>query len=466
MPNIYPPGVGTKLSIDAGDSPFSLSGFPRPNQDYRVARGEEVMQAEGKRINVALKSNSVNFQEVAEFAEAYGEFPTHTILLQRTERNPIAIASDSIVEIHSFLKQAGLTYQLKTIGGVMMYSIYSESDESSEFHQLIPKDSEYREDLEKVFPNFSSICCYSPKDGILSKEILYVIKELKLVIRLVFDDFTGHAMFISGGEPDAVALTSELLHRLTLIFEKHEKPHNASGASFYMITADNSGLDCVEYEFDIKKYLAHPIEEMYNDDFPEVSDQIIKKLKKKNSMGVVLLHGDYGSGKTSYLRYLISKLSKDKRVIYFPPDLAHKIGDPAFLNFIRNYRNSVLVIEDAENVIMTREAGGNQAVSNLLNLSDGIMGDALSIQLVCTFNSDESFIDAALLRPGRLIAKYNFKALSEAKTLNLVEKLYGPGTIPDKSEMTLAEIFNMRDMPVNKVEEKPGFGFSSGMTKK
>jgi hypothetical protein len=105
-----------------------------------------------------------------------------------------------------------------------------------------------------------------------------------------------------------------------------------------------------------------------------------------------------------------------------------------------NNPNSVLIIEDAENVIMDRKMNGNASVSNLLNISDGLLADFLNVQLICTFNSSLTLVDSALLRKGRLIAKYEFGKLSVKKAqqlsdhLGLKQKIVKP--------MTLAEITN------------------------
>lgn len=45
----------------------------------------------------------------------------------------------------------------------------------------------------------------------------------------------------------------------------------------------------------------------YNDDFEDIHKFIHKRLNQKNDKGLVLLHGKPGTGKTSYIRYLISK---------------------------------------------------------------------------------------------------------------------------------------------------------------
>ena len=74
-------------------------------------------------------------------------------------------------------------------------------------------------------------------------------------------------------------------------------------------------------------------------------------------------------GKTHYIRYLIQEI-KDKTLVYVPPDMAKEISSPAFLPFLMQYENAVLIIEDAENIIKDRNemTTPSQAVANLLNL--------------------------------------------------------------------------------------------------
>lgn len=199
--------------------------------------------------------------------------------------------------------------------------------------------------------------------------------------------------------------------------------------------------------------------DFYNDDFQPISERVVKTLSATDECGLVLFHGDPGTGKTSYLKYLLHTVTK-KKLIYLPPDLIQSLSAPSFISFLMSEAsNSILLIEDAENVLRHREAGGNQAVSNILNISDGILGDVLRLQIVCTFNSKLSEIDSALLRPGRLISEYRFEKLKEDKTVRLMEKLYGEGTVPSKPEMSLAEIFNSNKMPDKTKETKTFVGF-------
>src|SRR5690606_42109594 len=89
------------------------------------------------------------------------------------------------------------------------------------------------------------------------------------------------------------------------------------------------------------------------------------------------------------------------------------------LELLINNPDSVFVIEDAENIVIDRNLQNGSPVSGLLNLADGLLADCLNIQLICTFNTDLSNVDPALMRKGRLIASYEFGERSEEHTSEL-----------------------------------------------
>ena len=201
-----------------------------------------------------------------------------------------------------------------------------------------------------------------------------------------------------------------------------------------------------EFSLTLKKFDVSPgemsIEENYCSDFKNVSDKIVRTLNTDDNTGLVLLHGKPGSGKTTYIRYLSTLLDKD--IMFVPNNMTDVLTSPEFVPFIMRFPNSILIIEDAEKVIRSRDSGGdNAATSNILNMSDGILGECLKTQIIATFNIDRENIDKALLRKGRLIAEYEFNELTVDKSNKLLKKLNID--FVTKEPMLLTDIYNYED---------------------
>lgn len=142
---------------------------------------------------------------------------------------------------------------------------------------------------------------------------------------------------------------------------------------------------------------------------------------------------------------------------------------PGFLPFLMKYPNSVLIVEDAENIIRDRTLDtpvANQAVSNLLNLSDGLLGDAMHQQIICTFNCDVRNIDAALLRDGRLVVEHKFDKLSVENARRLCTELAIPGNGEDIHEpIILAEIYARKNAALENSPDNSEHGSASSKSK-
>lgn len=222
-----------------------------------------------------------------------------------------------------------------------------------------------------------------------------------------------------------------------------------------LVKSDMGSLDTEEYDIPIPSI---DIELNYGHDFVKIHELIIKRLNKDKDKGIILLHGDSGTGKTSYLKYL-TKFIENKDVLFIPPSMAEMLSEPSIIPFLMEKRNSILIIEDAERVIGDRQGGGSSSagVSNILNLTDGILGECLNIQVIATFNTQRENIDKALLRKGRLIAEHKFDKLSVENTNKLLKHL-NKDFISDEP-LALAEIYNIDVDDARITKETPRIGF-------
>lgn len=214
--------------------------------------------------------------------------------------------------------------------------------------------------------------------------------------------------------------------------------HEKKKSHIQLVRSDMGHLDTEEYDLNVNEM---DLTLNYGEEFARIHDVVVERLNTPNDKGIILLHGDPGTGKTSYIKYLTT-LIKDKPILFIPPSMAEMLSEPTIIPFLMDQRNSILIIEDAERVISDRQGNGSQAgVSNILNITDGILGDCLGIQIIATFNMSREKIDSALLRKGRLIAEHKFTNLSVENSNKLLKTL-GKGyttTIP----MSLADIYNI-----------------------
>lgn len=176
----------------------------------------------------------------------------------------------------------------------------------------------------------------------------------------------------------------------------------------------------------------------YGHRFLDVHARLHAFIKEKSS-GLILFHGVTGSGKSTYIYHLIH--STEQRVIYIPNNVISQITNPGFVPFlIEEAKGSVIVVEDAEAVLLKRDKQGDSGVSTLLNITDGILGRLLKCKVICTFNIERTQLDEALLRKGRLGIEHEFNKLNVSEANRLLKHL--GATRKTDVPLTLAEIYN------------------------
>ena len=205
-------------------------------------------------------------------------------------------------------------------------------------------------------------------------------------------------------------------------------------------------------DFDIQKKIfeLQLLDLHYGEGFEQFDKDLYKRLLSE-SKGLTLFHGDAGTGKTTYIRHLIKKIKladKNNNILYFPPTMVGSITEPGFINFITDWvadskGKNYLLIEDAEPLLESRNQVRNIGITNLLNLTDGILNDVLSIQIIATFNTNLKNIDEALLRAERLLARKEFKKLPKDKALILANEI-GVKEELIEDNMALADIYSLK----------------------
>jgi hypothetical protein len=199
----------------------------------------------------------------------------------------------------------------------------------------------------------------------------------------------------------------------------------------------------------------------YGEGFKQKHESYLQLLEEKDRSGLFIFHGPTGGGKTNYIRYLIANSSLETNFIFYPVSLLRDISSPELIAFITHYKNAVLIIEESEDSVQSREslASDRSSIANLLNVSDGLLSDVLNLKIVCTFNTDIRTLDKALLREGRLLGVHKFSHIEAERAnkiaeLNKIERRF-------TEEVSMAQIFNepIEKLSSELVQEDKKIGF-------
>lgn len=163
---------------------------------------------------------------------------------------------------------------------------------------------------------------------------------------------------------------------------------------------------------------------------------------------LLLLHGPAGTGKTTAIRALAHSWRDWCRIecILDPEAL---FTEPGYLTSValgesrpgdeRTWR--LLVLEDCDELVRAEaKHDSGQALSRLLNLTDGLLGQGLDVLVCLTTNEDVTRLHPAVVRPGRCLAEIEFGPLPPADATAWLG--FDPGIAPEGA--TLAELYRLR----------------------
>ena len=176
----------------------------------------------------------------------------------------------------------------------------------------------------------------------------------------------------------------------------------------------------------------------YGSGFKKTHEKM-KGILDEGGSSLFMINGSPGTGKSNYLKYLSSIV--DREFVFISPGLASSLSSPDFISLLMDKKGGVLILEDAEGAVKARgsENSDDTAVSSLLNITSGFLGDILSISVIITTNADHPFVDPAMMRKGRLSLSLTMGPLSVEDAKRLAKHL--GKDIEPSVPMTLAEIY-------------------------
>jgi hypothetical protein len=164
--------------------------------------------------------------------------------------------------------------------------------------------------------------------------------------------------------------------------------------------------------------------------------------------GLILWHGEPGTGKSHALRTLIREWRGwcEAHFITDPETLLGGRTSYLLSALLRSDRDRarLIVLEDAGELLAAdARAVAGQALSRLLNVSDGLLGAGLRAIVLVTTNEPVRRMHPAVVRPGRCWAQVEFRRLAAAESNAWLRMHHSDVEVSRDS--TLAELFALAD---------------------
>lgn len=184
----------------------------------------------------------------------------------------------------------------------------------------------------------------------------------------------------------------------------------------------------------------------YSEEVVKNFEYVIKQFSSKEPFGrLVIIHGQPGTGKTRMLKSFINEIKYEKnKFIFFQPELLSRYNISSItkllMSAVEDSNAITIFIEDADDVLVSRQSDNMTAISTLLNFADGFIGSLLNLRIIATTNASNNKIDKAIKRAGRLCKMIDISSLTPEHANKVFERISKkPGSFT--KEMILADIY-------------------------
>lgn len=313
----------------------------------------------------------------------------------------------------------------------------------------------------------------------LANEIHQVLMKAGLAPLGIYQNYKGEGSYVTGyvnyrwgssyisfDNPtderftiDVVGTDPNQLRQFQVLLEPYGEPRNKQQKRVHVLQVGPGGdikLDALGNEL-----MAEFYPENYSSDTVDQYHHLLDCLSSPTPCGrLTIIDGPPGTGKSHLIRSLIS--DTDAICAIVPSKILAQLSGPNLVSVLvkENQKGKalVLIIEDADEALVNRHRGSIAVLSELLNLSDGILGQLLDIKIVATTNAGLVDLDKAVLRAGRLCTHISTGSLPPEQA-NLVYKRLVGGSMPNLPDTTLASIYRaarMEDRPEKAAKSSPG----------
>lgn len=203
---------------------------------------------------------------------------------------------------------------------------------------------------------------------------------------------------------------------------------------------------------DIRLISYQPWEEVavnYPQSARQTLDSLVKTTVKDVDGKIALFYGPAGTGKTTFLRTLAHQWREWADLEYIiDPEIF--LNDASYITEVMmgdgdSERYRIVLLEDSGELIKEdAKITSGQALSRLLNMTDGLLGQGRNVIVAITTNDDISAMHPAVVRPGRCMVKAELGPFPGDEGYSWLLQWGITDKRVSNKPMTLAELYHTR----------------------